>query len=170
MWYCDISSLWRISTSSWRRETYRWRSLTGSFPLFLALWQSLSRIGWIAYVKDEIFLRGPGSTLWLEAFFQCPAHSNGRHMGSGEKNIVRDASGSRLWSSAQSRYPSDALRRFRYCSCQLFREIDDGLKLVQSRHWPSRPEIQYLLQQVSRFNPYPGRIYGDPFLPQSDPT
>ena len=159
MWYCDIiSSLWRISTSSWRRETYRWRSLTGSFPLFLALWQSLSCIGWIAYVKDEIFLRGPESTLWLEAFFQCPAHSNGRHMGSGGKNIVRDASGSRLWSSAQ--YSSDALRRFRYCSCQLFREIDNGLKLVQSRHWPSRPEIQYLLQQVStsRFNPSPGRI------------
>ena len=43
----------------------------------------------------------------------------------------------------------NALRRFRYYSRQRFRDIDDHLKLVQNRHRPSRPEIQYLLQQVS---------------------
>ena len=40
--------------------------------------------------KDEIFLRGPKSTLWLEIFFQCPANSNGRRLRSGDKNTVRD--------------------------------------------------------------------------------
>jgi hypothetical protein len=57
----------------------------------------------------------------------------------------------RLWSSAHWQYPSNALRRFRYCSRQRSRYIDSCLKLVQSRHRPSRPKIQYLLQQVSRF-------------------
>ena len=44
----------------------------------------------MAKVEHEIFLRGPKSTLWLEAFFQYPAHSKGRRMGSGEKHTVRD--------------------------------------------------------------------------------
>ena len=49
-----------------------------------------------------------------------------------------------------------ALRRFRYYSCQRFRDINDHPKLVQSRHRPSRPKIQCLLQQVSSFK-YPFR-------------
>ena len=106
-------------------------------------------IGSMPNVKDEIFLRGPKSTLWLETFFQCPAHSNGRRLRDGDRNTVRN--GSRL-SSAQ--YSSNALRRFRYYSCQRFRDIDDYLKLVRSRHRPSWPKIQYLLQQVSRLE-YP---------------
>ena len=43
----------------------------------------------MADVNDKIFLQGPKSTLWLEAFFQCPAHSNGRRLQSGDKNTVR---------------------------------------------------------------------------------
>ena len=145
--------------------SHRWRSL--SSPLFLALWLSLSCIGWMANVNDEIFLRGPKSTLWSETFFQCPAHSNGRRLRSGDKNTVR--SGSRLWFSAQ--YSSSALRRFRYYSCQRFRDIDGYLKLLQSRHRPSRPTIQHLLQQVSRFKcPFPRRIYGNSSLLQLDHT
>ena len=98
----------------------------------------------MANAEDEIFLPGPKSTLLLEIFFQCPPHSNGRRLRSGDKNTVRD--GSKLWSSAQ--YSPDALCRFRYYSCERFRDIDSCLKLVQSRHWPSRPKVQYLLQQV----------------------
>ena len=71
--------------------SHRWCSLCSA--LFLALWLSLSRIGWLG--ADEIFLRDPKSTLWLETFFQCPAHSNGRRLRSGDKNTVRN--GSRLW-------------------------------------------------------------------------
>ena len=127
--------------SSTLSHRWPWRSL--SSPLVLALWLSSSCIGWMANVKDEIFLRGLESTLWLEAFFQCPAHSNGRHMRSGEKSTVRHT-GSRLWSSVQ--YSSDAFRRFRYYSCQRFRNIDICLKLLQSHQRPSRPKIQYLLQ------------------------
>ena len=70
----------------------RWRSLALSSPLLLALWLSLSCIGWMVNVEDKIFLRGPRSTLWLEAFSQCPGHSNGRHLRSGEENTVRDGS------------------------------------------------------------------------------
>ena len=44
----------------------------------------------MAEVDDEIFLQGPKGTLWLEAFFQCQAHSNGRRLQSGDKNTVRD--------------------------------------------------------------------------------
>ena len=134
------------------KHSHRWRSL--SSPLFLALWLSLSCIGWIANVKDEIFLRGLKSTLWLEAFFQCPAHSNGRLLRSGDKNTVRDGSWS--WSSVQ--YPFNALRRFRYHSCQRFRDIDGYLKLIRSRRWPSRPKIQYLFQQVNRLYSFICRI------------
>ena len=62
------------------------------------------------------------------------------------------------WSSAQ--YSISALHRFRYCSCQCFREIDSYHKLVRSRDLPSRPKIQYLLKQVSRFKvPFSRRIY-----------
>ena len=110
----------------------------------------MSCIGWMLNVKDESFLQGPKSTLWLDAFFQCPPHSNGRRLRSGDKNTVRN--GSRFWSSAQ--YSSNALHRIRYYSCQRFRDIDYYLKLVQSRNRPSRPKIQYLLQQVSSFE-YP---------------
>ena len=68
--------------------------------LFWALCLSLSYIGRMANVKDEIFfLRAPKNTLWSETFFQCPAHSNGRRLRSGDKNTVRE--GSRLWSFAQ---------------------------------------------------------------------
>ena len=131
--------------SSWRRTLsstffHRWRSLSSS--LFLALWLSLSCIGQMANVKEEIFLLGPKSTLWLETFFQCRAHSNGKHLRSGDENIVRDRS--RLWSSAQ--YPSNALCRFWYYFPQRVRDINDYFKLVRSRHRPSRPKIQYLLQ------------------------
>ena len=119
----------------------------------------------MANVKDEIFLRGPKSILWLEAFFQCPTHSNGRHLRNGDKNTVCD--GLRLWSSS----PSNALRRFRYYSCQRFRDVDDYLELVQGRHRPSWPKIQYLLQQVSRFEyPFPRRIHRNSFLLQLDHT
>ena len=129
--------------------SHRWRSL--SSLLSSVLWLSLSCIGWMAKVEHEIFLRGPKSTLWLEAFFQYPAHSNGRRMRSGEKNTVRDASGSRLWSYAH--YSSNTLRRFRYYPCQRFGDIDNYLKLVQSCQRPSRTKIQCLLQQVSTFSP-----------------
>ena len=140
--------------------SHRCRSL--SLPLLLALWLSLSCIGWI--VKDEIFLRGPKSTLLLEAFFQCPAKSNGRRLRSGDKNTVRN--GSRPWSSV----PSNALRRFRYYSCQRFTDIDDYLKLVQSCLRPTRSKIQDLLQQVSRFKyPFPRRTYGNPSLDHTLP-
>ena len=44
-------------------------------------------------VKDEIFLQGPPGTLWLEAFSQWPAHSNGRRLRNGDKNTVRNGSG-----------------------------------------------------------------------------
>ena len=121
--------------------SHRWPSI--SLPLFSAPWLSSLCIGWMAnVVKDEIFLRGPKSILWLEAFFQCPAHSNGRRLRSGDKNSVRY--GSRLWSAAP--YPTNVLRRFRYNLCQRFRDFDDYLKFVRSRHRPSRPKIQYLLQ------------------------
>ena len=141
--------------------SHRWRSLCSA--LFLALWLSLSCIEWLG--ADEIFLRGPKSTLWLETFFQCPAHSNGRRLRSGDKNTVRDRS--KLWSSA----PSNASRRLRYYSCQCFGNIDYYLKLVQSRHRPSRPTIQYLLQQASRFEyPFPRRIHGNSSLLQLDHT
>ena len=113
----------------------------------------------MANVKDEIFLRGPKSTLWLEVFFQCPAHLNGRHLRNGDKNSVRD--GSRLWSSAQ--YSSNTLRRFRYYSCQRFRDINDYLKLVRSRDRPSWPKIQHLLQQVNRFK-YPFKYFRNPLI------
>ena len=46
----------------------------------------------MANVKDKIFLRGPKSTLWLETFFQCQAHSNGRRSRSGDENTVRNGS------------------------------------------------------------------------------
>ena len=118
----------------------RWHSLTGS--LFLPLWLSSLCIGWMANVEDEIFLQVQKSTLWLETFFRCPAHLNGRRLRSGEKNTVRD--GSRLRFSPQN--SSFALRRFRYYSCQRFRDIDDYFKLVRSRYRPSRPTIQYLFQ------------------------
>ena len=63
------------------------------------------------------------------------------------------------------------LRRFRYCSCQRFRDIDYYLKLVQSRHRPSRTKIQYLLQQVSGFKyHFPRRTYGSRSLLQLDHT
>ena len=68
-------------------------------------------------------------------------------------------------------HSANAIRRFRYYSCQRFRHIDSYLKLLQSRHRPSRPKIQYLLQQVSRFEyPSPRRIYRDPSLLQLDHT
>ena len=113
----------------------------------------------MANIKSETFLRGPKYTHLLEAFFQCPAHSNGRRMQSGGKSTVRDA-------GLILRSVFNALRRFRYYSFQRFRYIDICLKLLQSRHRPSRPKIQYLLQQVSRFkNPSSRRIYRDsPFL------
>jgi hypothetical protein len=78
----------------------------------------------------------------LEAFFQCPARSNGRRLRSGEKNTVRDIL--RLWTAAL--YSSNGLCRFRYYSCQCFRDIDGYLKFVRSRHRISRPKIQYLLE------------------------
>ena len=54
---------------------------------------------------------------------------------------------------------SNVLFRFRYHSCQRLRDIDGYLKLVQSRHRPSRPKIHYLLQQLSRFKyPFPGEF------------
>ena len=43
----------------------------------------------VANVKNEIFLRGPKSTLWLETFFQCPPRSDGRRLRNGDKNTVR---------------------------------------------------------------------------------
>ena len=65
-----------------------------------------------------------------------------------------------LCSALSAQYSSNALRRFRYYSCQRFRYIDSHLKLIQSRHRPSRQKIQYLLQQVSRFKyPSPRRIH-----------
>ena len=137
--------------------SHRWYSF--SSPLFSVLWlsQSLLCIGWMANVNDAIFLRGPKSILWSETFFQCRTHSNGRRLRSGDKNTVCDGS-LRLRSSPQ--YSSNALRRFRYYSCQRIRNFDDYFKLVRSRHRPSRPKIQYLLQQVSRFKyPLPRRIY-----------
>ena len=45
-------------------------------------------------------------------------------------------------------YSSNDLCRFRYSSCQRIRDIGNYLKLVQRRHRPSRPKIQYLLQQA----------------------
>jgi hypothetical protein len=55
--------------------------------------------------------------------------------------------------------------RFPYYSCKRFGDIDGFLKLVQSRHRPSRPKIQYLLQQESLFKyPFPRWIYGNPSL------
>ena len=123
---------------------HRWRSLSSPSSLFFALWLPLPCIGsgWMANVKDEIFLRGLESTLWLETFFQCPAHSNGRHFRSGDENIVCDRL--RLWSSAL--YSFKALCRFRYYSRQRIRDVICYLKLVRSRDLPSRSKIQYLLQ------------------------
>ena len=134
--------------------SHKWHSLCST--LFLSPWLSLWFIGCtMANVKDEIFLPGQKSTLSLETFFQCPAHSNGRRLRSGDKNTV--CNGMRLWSSAQ--YSFSALHRFRYYSCQRFRDIDGYHKLVRSRHLPSRPKIQYLLQQVSRFKyAFPGEF------------
>ena len=44
-------------------------------------------------------------------------------------------------------------------------------KLVQSRHRPSRPKIQYLLQQVGRLKySFTRRIYGNPSLLRLDHT
>ena len=131
--------------------SYRWRSLSSPSTFFLAFWLSLSCIGWMANLNDEIFLRGPKNTLWLETYFHCPAHLNGRRLRSGDKNTVRD--NSRLWSSAQ--YSFHFLCRFRYYSRQRFRDIDNYLKFLPSRQRPSRPKIQYLLKQVSRFTKYP---------------
>ena len=114
--------------------SYRWRSLALSSPFFSAPWLSLSCIGWMANVVKDVFLLVPKSTLWLETFFQCLAHSNGRLMPNGDKITVRDRS--RLWSPA-----SNFLCRFRYYSCERFRDIYDYLKFVRSRHRPSRPKI-----------------------------
>ena len=117
----------------------RWCSISLSW--FLALLLSWSCIGWTANVKDGIFLRGPKSSLLLETFFQCPPHSNGRHLQSGDKNTVCD------WFSAQY-WLSNVLRRFWYYSHKRFRHIYDYFKLIQSRYRPPWQKIQYLLQQV----------------------
>ena len=121
--------LMHTSKASSSTPHYRWRSL--SLPSFLALWLFLPCIG----CNDEISLRGPKNILWLGTFYQCPEHSNGRRLRSGDKNTVCDAW--RLWFSAQY----NVLCRFRYYSCRRFRDIDDYLKYLRSRHWPSRPKI-----------------------------
>ena len=54
-----------------------------------------------------------------------------------------------VWIETLILHLSNALSRFRYYSCQRIRDINDYLKFLQSRHRPSRPKIQYLLQQVS---------------------
>jgi hypothetical protein len=126
---------------------HRWRFL--SLPWFLELSLSLSSIGWLANVKDGIFLRGPKSCLLLETFFLCPGHLNGRRLQSGDENIVRG------WSSAQ--YSSNIFRRYRYYSRQCLGHINCHFKLVQSRHRPPWWKIQYLLQQVCFSIPSSGR-------------
>ena len=87
---------------------------------------------------------GPKKYPLIGSLHQCPPLSNERRLRSGDKTTVRD--GLRPWFFA-----SNVLLRFRYSSCERFREINCYLKLVQSCHQTSRPKIQYLLQQVSWF-------------------
>ena len=116
MWYCHISSHWRYLCLSDIKARYIWLIIilakSSSFDTFLPM--TLTQLTFV-FSTLAVFLMywmngesrrrslppGAKSTLWLEAFFQCPAHSNGRRIGIGEKSTVRNASGSRLWSSAQ---------------------------------------------------------------------
>ena len=95
--YIPIPTLgtWVIGRSTQWLSPCRWRCLSFKLHSFLELLPSSSCIGWMADVGDYIFLRGLKSSLSLGTFFQCPAHSNGRHLQDGDKNTVRD------WSSAQ---------------------------------------------------------------------
>ena len=94
----------------------------------------------MANVEDAIILRDLRSSLLLETFFQCPVHSSGRRLQSGDKNTVRGRS--------FAQYSSNALRRFRYHSSWRFGNIHGYFKFVQSRHRPPWWKICHQLQQV----------------------
>ena len=76
-----------ITTPIFPRPFHRWHYL--SLHSFLAFLVSLLCTGGVANVNSGFFLRGLGSFLLLEAFFQCPPEPNGRRSQSGGKNIVR---------------------------------------------------------------------------------
>ena len=148
-WSSRITLLSNIITS-WLSLTlsHRWCSLTSL--LFLPLWPSLSCIGWMANVEDEIFLRGPKSTLWLEAFFQCPPL------------LILEWETFAKWGEACSLccvmdrdllgiHLIHCICRFRYHSCQYVRDIDNYFKLVRSTHRHSWPTIQLLQFRYSLF-------------------